>query len=240
MKILCISDVFYPRKGGTEVIFFEIFKRLAKKGFEITTVTPRISGTKKYEEIEGIKIIRVKPSNRLAFVFSALSKSVSLAKNSDIIQTACWFPGYPAALCKLISKKPAVLMVNAHFDWDWFKLRDPFTAAFFTAAEEFLVRLPFDKYCPLSKAQARLLEKDVDKNKIEVVYPGVSNLFKPKKVSKSILGLEDNEFVYAFYGRYDPQKGIDVLLKAAKIFYAQHPDSRLLIVCRNMKKLNKR
>ncbi len=232
MKILCISDVFYPRKGGTEVIFFEIFRRLAKRGFDITTVTPRIAGTKKFEEIEGIKIIRVKPANRLAFVFTCLSKSLQIAKNSDVIQTAVWLAGYPAALCKLIAKKPAVLMVNAHFDWEWFKLRDPLTAAFFAAAEELLVKMPFDKYCPLSRAQAQELEKDVDRSKIEVVYPGVDfDLFKPSRQKKSILGLNDNDFVYAFYGRYDPQKGVDILLKAAKIFSMKYPNSRLLIIC---------
>lgn len=232
MKILCISDVFYPRTGGTEVIFFEIFKRLAQRGFEITAVTPRIVGTKKYEEVEGIKIIRVKPANRLAFSITCLPKALSAVKNSNIIQSTCWFPGYPAFLCKMIAKKPAVLMVNAHFDWDWFKLRDPITAAFFAAAEELLVKMPFDKYCPLSKAQARALENDVEKSKIEVVYPGVNfDLFKSKKISKAVLDINDNDFVYAFYGRHDPQKGVDILLKTAKIFSAKHFDTKLLIVC---------
>lgn len=229
MKLLVISDVFYPRRGGTEIIFREVFRRLAAKGFEINVLTPQIGGAAAQEEVDGVSITRIAPANRLLFIFSALRKALQEAKRSDVIHTAVWFGGYPAAFAKIASNKPCVLTANAYFKYKWLKIRGVPKALAFAAAEQFLFKLPFDRYCCLSKAQADLLSKSVAKEKIIVTYPGLDfALFKPQALSKRVLDLSDKEFIYCFYGRYDPQKGIDTLLKAAKIFFRE--DAKLLMI----------
>jgi phosphatidylinositol alpha-mannosyltransferase len=230
MRILLITDVFVPRRGGTEIIFYEIFKRLINRGHSVTVITPRIKGTKELEVIDGFKVNRIYPSNRLIFVFKALKKSLELAKNSDIIQTAVWFGGYLSVVTKIFSRRPCVLMVNAFFNYKWFNIRNPVLALLFASAEKLLFSLPFDKFICLSKSQEKLLiSNSIDKDKIDVIYPGINfDLFKPKDSKK--LKPKNKLFRYCFYGRYDPQKGIEILLKSAKIFSQKYPESRLILI----------
>jgi phosphatidylinositol alpha-mannosyltransferase len=238
MRILLITDVFLPRRGGTEIIFYEIFKRLISKGHKVTVITPRIKGTKEFETIDGFQINRISPGNRLIFIFKALKKCLELTKNSDVIQTAVWFGGYLAGAVKIFSRKPCILMVNAFFSYKWFKIRNPALALLFTSAEKLLFHLPFDKFICLSNSQKELLiSSGIDKDKINVIYPGINfDLFKPKLPKK----LEQKRpFTYCFYGRYDPQKGIENLLKAAKIFSQKHPESRLILVTSRHDKLRR-
>jgi phosphatidylinositol alpha-mannosyltransferase len=230
MRILLITDVFFPSRGGTEVIFYEIFKRLINKGHKVTVITPRIKGTKELEVIDGFEVNRIYLSNRLIFIFKALKKSLELIKNYDIIQTAVWFGGYLSAFTKIFSHKPCVLMVNAFFSYKWFKIRNPITAFLFSFAEKILFSFPFDGFISLSKSQAKLLvSSGIDKNKIDVIYPGIDfDLFKPEKFD--YFGSLKKTFKYCFYGRYDPQKGIDILLKVAKKFSHTYPNSKLILV----------
>lgn len=228
MKILCISDVFYPRRGGTEIIFYELFRRLTKKGFEIDVITPRIKGTEKNELIEGINIKRV-PGNRFTFMLPAFKEASKL--KTDLIQTAVWFGGYPSGILKMIKRKPSVLMVNAFFGYRWKMLRKSPVSEMFFIAERLLFSLPFDKFVCLSNSQKQALEAIGIKNeRTEFTYPGVNKkIFHPINISKKIFNLKD-EFVYCFYGRYDSQKGIDILLHVAKKFYKQHKNSKLVLI----------
>ncbi len=236
MRILIITDVFLPSKGGTEIIFCEIFKRMIKKGHKVTVITPKIKGTKNFEVSEGFEIHRVPTRNRFMFMFKALKKSLKLAENSDIIQTAVWFGGYLSFIVKIFSSKSCILMVNAFFNYKWFKIRDPIQAFLFAFAEKILFSLPFDKFICLSESQAKLLNfSGIKKNKIDVIYPGINfNLFKTKntKISKS-----EKTFKYCFYGRYDPQKGIDIILKVAKKFSKICPNSKLILIVAGKHKL---
>jgi glycosyltransferase involved in cell wall biosynthesis len=230
MKILVITDVFFPRRGGTEIIFYEIFKRLVKQGHKVTVITPRINATKKFEIIDGLEINRISPGNRLVFIIKALKKSLKLAKDSDIIQSAVWYGGYLSSIVKIFSHKPCVLMVNAFFSYKWFKIRNPILALLFSFVEKILFSFPFDCFICLSKSQAKLLTSSgIDKSKIEIAYPGINfNLFKPKKLN--LLQSPKKVFTYCFYGRYDPQKGIDIILKVAKKFSQVYPKSKLILI----------
>ena len=59
MKLLLVSEYFPPKiMGGGEINVFLIAKSLVKKGMEVTVLTSYHEGLKRYEEKEGIKIIR--------------------------------------------------------------------------------------------------------------------------------------------------------------------------------------
>ena len=60
MKILIFNwrDIKNPISGGAEVFTHEIFKRIAKKGNEVTLFTSEFPNCEKEEIIDGIKIIR--------------------------------------------------------------------------------------------------------------------------------------------------------------------------------------
>ena len=59
MKLLLVSEYFPPKvMGGGEINVFLIAKALVKKGMEVFVLTSYHKGLQKYEEKEGIKIIR--------------------------------------------------------------------------------------------------------------------------------------------------------------------------------------
>jgi glycosyltransferase involved in cell wall biosynthesis len=225
MKILCITEVFYPSKGGTEIIFYEVFRRLVKRGFEIEVITNYFSGSPEEELLEGIHIKRLKTTNRKLFPFLALKKVFSI-QDVDVLQTAVWLSAYPTAILKIFRKIPAVLMVNGYFGWRWTRFSPPIIAISNYLIERCMFMLPFDKFCCLSKFQASLIKNIVGEEKIEVTYPGVDyEIFKPMKSEKT------DRFVFCYYGRCDAQKGVDILLKATKLFNEKyHNEGKLIVI----------
>src|SRR3989344_6956870 len=57
MKIIIVTPTFFPIRGGTEQIVFEITRRLAKK-HDVYICTPKLNGTSYQETIENVHIIR--------------------------------------------------------------------------------------------------------------------------------------------------------------------------------------
>jgi glycosyltransferase involved in cell wall biosynthesis len=60
MEICVLNPFFYPYKGGTEKVIFEVYRRMAKKD-NVTIITGTLNDRKlpKEEEIEGIRVIRL-------------------------------------------------------------------------------------------------------------------------------------------------------------------------------------
>ena len=58
-KIAVVTETFLPFRGGSAKRYFEVFKRLAKSGFEVDLYTARLKEEWAVkEEIDGIHIIR--------------------------------------------------------------------------------------------------------------------------------------------------------------------------------------
>lgn len=60
MRILWFNwrDIKNPNAGGAEVFTHEVMSRLAKKGYDMTLFTSRISNLLREEKIDGVKIVR--------------------------------------------------------------------------------------------------------------------------------------------------------------------------------------
>jgi len=64
MDICVLNQFFYPYKGGTEKVLFEIYRRLAKRhNVTVITSAPIESKRNITEEIEGIKVLRLKSTH---------------------------------------------------------------------------------------------------------------------------------------------------------------------------------
>ncbi len=229
--VLVIADTFFPRKGGTEIIFLEVLKRLRRK-MKIKVITS-FYGISKDEKIPGIEVKRLRVKNRLFFALLSLFQGIKEVKNSGIVQTCVWIPAFPAFVLAKIFRKPCVLLVNAFFGKKWFLLRKFPVSLVYYLVEKILFSLPFDHFIALSYAQKKALVKlGIPESKISVAYPGINaNLFKPQKIRrKDLLGVEEKTFIFCFFGRYDKQKGIDILLESAKIFFSKKKDAKLLII----------
>ncbi len=63
MDICVLNPYFYPYFGGTEKVLMEIYRRLSKRN-NITVITSSVGSEPGEETIEGIKILRLKTSQR--------------------------------------------------------------------------------------------------------------------------------------------------------------------------------
>ena len=70
-----------------------------------------------------------------------------------------------------------------------------------------------------------MIEEGVAQNKIIRIYNGIEY----KNTEKNKLNPPEI-FTYTFFGRLGPSKGIDILLKAAKIFYSKFPETKLKLI----------
>lgn len=73
------------------------------------------------------------------------------------------------------------------------------------------------------RAQKALIDLKIPKNKIKMIYQGVDiKKFKPKKF------INKNK-IFLFVGEMEKYKGVDVILKAWKIYFKNHLDSKLIM-----------
>jgi glycosyltransferase involved in cell wall biosynthesis len=60
MRIVDINPFFYPLKGGIEHRMYDTCKMLSDKGHDVTVLTGRLPGTEEEEDLDGIRIVRLK------------------------------------------------------------------------------------------------------------------------------------------------------------------------------------
>ncbi|MBI5613910.1 glycosyltransferase family 4 protein [Candidatus Gottesmanbacteria bacterium] len=94
MDILILNwkDVRNPDVGGAEIILFEFAKRMIAEHHRVTWFTRSFSGCKRYENIDGISVVRM--GGKLSVYVQAFLYYKSLKKKPDkvldCINTICW------------------------------------------------------------------------------------------------------------------------------------------------------
>ena len=75
MNILILSPTYFPLRGGTEQVIFEISKRLIKDNHNITVLATRWEGLKSFEVIDTVDVYRITISKikGLRLIFQYLS-----------------------------------------------------------------------------------------------------------------------------------------------------------------------
>lgn len=238
MRILFICENYLPHIGGVEIVFKNLAEGLVKKGHQVSLITHRLKGTKKKEEINGVKIFRV-PSffSRYLFTFFSIPLVIKLAGKHELIQTTTFNGAFPAWLGGKLRRKPAVITVHEVWAGKWDKLTEMrgIKAKFHDWLERLIYFLKFDRYICVSESTKRQLsELGVKEGRLKLVYNGVDyehwepRRYDGKKIREE-LGLEKN-FVYLFYGRPGISKGLEYLIKAVPLIAKEIPRAKLLAI----------
>jgi glycosyltransferase involved in cell wall biosynthesis len=187
-------------------------------------ITHRIKGTRKQENINGVKIYRVNVpffGPRYWFTFLSIPKVLELARNADIIHTTTFNAAFPSWLASKILGKPSLITVHEVWVGKWREFTDmnPLSAFVHDALERMIYALNFHAYvCVSESTKENLVGVIGDKKNIFRVYNGFDyDFFDPKrykKINKEKLGLSKNSFVCLAYGRPGVSKGFDYLIKA--------------------------
>ncbi|MDO9043815.1 MAG: glycosyltransferase family 4 protein [Methanobacteriaceae archaeon] len=242
MKICIVSDFFIPHyHGGGERRYYEIAKRLVKKGHQVDVICMKIAGVNNQEEIEGINIYHIGPTidkppqrsslNFINFIF-AVFKWI-LTQDYDIIDAQAYAPLIPAFLGAKIKRTPiigTIYDVSTDGDDQWIQ-----STKIAAIAEKILVRLPYNKIITVSNETKKSLVKyyNVKKSRICVVYAGVDLEF-----IDSVEVNEKYENTIIFVGRLAPHKHVDHLLKVVKSLKKVIPSVKLIVVGNGAEKEN--
>ncbi len=233
MKILFVLENYYPNIGGVEKLFKALLEELAANGHQITLVTTRLTKDSPRKEYLGnLTIHRYSFINRYFFTFFSFFHILFHIHKCDLVHTTSYNAGLPAFFAAKLARKQIVITFHEVWGDLWFRL--PFMSSFARklhyAFEQFLVKLPFDRFIAVSQSTANALENaGVQKDRIVLNYNGMDySMYEdyedfPQKTNGS-------PFIYTYCGRLGISKGMDLILEAASLFRQTHPDSQLQMI----------
>ena len=242
MKICIVSDFFVPHyQGGGERRYYELAKRLVKKGHHVDLICMKIDGVSNKEEIEGINVHHIGPtiknppqrssSDFIKFIF-AIFKWI-MKNDYDIIDAQAYAPLIPSFIGAKLKRTPIIGTihdVSTIGDDQWIQ-----SSKVAAIAEKILVRIPYDKILSVSNATKKSLVEyyGVKEDRICVVYAGVD-----LKFIDSVKINEKYQNTIIFVGRLAPHKHVDHLLKVVKSLKTDIPNIKLIIIGNGLEKEN--
>lgn len=239
MRILLITEYFWPHIGGVEVVFENIAENLTRLGHEVDVVTGRVDDSPTYEERLGVRIHRVsvpKRFDRYCFAFLAIPKVLKLARRADLIHTTLHGAAIPGFLAAKLFQKKALLSVHEIFVEKWRELGEGgvFWANVHRALESLLLKLNFSYYIAVSDATMERFKLLTGRKNVARIYNGINeNIFKASSENPLSLRSARNlptGFLYLYYGRPGVSKGLEYLLAAVPITAEKIPGSRLVLI----------
>ena len=242
MRICFIIEYYYPHVGGAEVLFQHLAEGLVKAGHTCEVVTCRLPGTRKNEEINGVRVHRVwvpRFGDRYWFTLASVFAAIGHAKRADIIHTMVYNGAFPAKIAALIRKKPVVIHVFEVIRSKWRRIGiNPLLALIFRSVENIVLSIPFDAYSCISlSTRQALLDKGIPDSRLFLAYPGIDYaLFDPQRISiprdeiRQRLGIAHDVFMYTYYGRPGFVKGLQYLVAAVPLIKKQIPQAILLLI----------
>jgi len=136
--VLNERDLLHPQAGGAEVHCFEVFRRLAARGDDVTLLASRFAGAAPRETVQGITVVRV--GERISYYPAALRAYRRLraaARIDAVVEDLNKFPFF----ARLWVREPVVVLVHHLFGRTAFRqVAWPIAAATF-AAEALVPRL---------------------------------------------------------------------------------------------------
>jgi D-inositol-3-phosphate glycosyltransferase len=231
MKILIVTHYFHPHIGGIEIIVRNQAKELVKKGDSITLVTSKLDGDNDEEQIEGIKVIRVKAWNwlekkyNIPFPIFSFKLFITLAKemkNVDIIHINDIFytTSIIAGIYALFFKKKLYLTQHVALVSYPNKIIEYIQYLFYVVFGKLIFHISNKVITYNSHVTEFLIKIGVNKEKIIELKNGINQkIFSPikqnkKHILRKIYNIPVNKKVVLFVGRLVPKKGVDILFNA--------------------------
>ncbi len=221
MKILQLTEHYYPFSGGVENVIHEISTRLVRDGFDVEIICQREKNTMKYEIIDGVKIHRIYSFTlvKMKYDIGRIAPEMLLStivNDADIIHAHSY--GFFPTWTSIFSNKPTVITTHS----------DPTAKIFpfYDLLRSIPIRL-CDKVVALTEMEKRhLIMRGVKSENITVISNGVTitnlNSHKTK--------LSNSDPIILCLARLDiNHKGQDILLHAMSKVLRKVPSAKLWI-----------
>jgi glycosyltransferase involved in cell wall biosynthesis len=225
-KILVVNwrDIKNPNLGGAEVNFQEIFKRLVRRGHEVTLLCSRHDYSFSEEEwVDGIRIIRRGNRHTFNYTVPGVYRREFSNSNIDILIDDC--SKIPFFTPLYVHHPLFVIVHHLHGTSIYGDALLP--AAMYVHMTERLIpffykNVPFVAVSQSTKNE--LVRKGLRADHIEVVHNGVDHeSYKPDESARSPSPL------IACVTRLKKYKGVHLLLRAMKHVLKEVPDAKLIV-----------
>ncbi len=227
MRILAVNwlDIENPQAGGAEIHFFEIFKRLAARGDEVTLICSGWKGGADRATVDGIDVRRI--ADRYSFALQG-RKGVRQALRERaydvVVEDINKLPLYVPTLTAL----PTYIIIPHLFGATAFH-----GAAWPIAVIVWLAEQPIPRiyrrstfHAISNSTQHDLVRRGIARDQIRVIPPGVDcDHFTPDPAT---MRYPTPTFLYV--GRLKRYKGIDIAVRALALVRRAVPEAALAIV----------
>lgn len=216
----CIKN---PEKGGAEVHFQEIFKRIVRKGHNVTLVAHQFPNAPVTEEIDGIKIIRIGNKYLFNHQFKSFYKKELVNNNYDLVVDD--ISKIPLFTPKYINRPLVGIIHHIHGNSLYKEIAAPL--AFYIINQE--KKIPkYYKNTPIfsvsESTKKELVELGQPENKIDFLYNAIDHeLFKNINVAKSDIPL------IVYVGRIKKYKNLKNIIESVNILKDKIPNVKLVI-----------
>ncbi|MDD3804487.1 MAG: glycosyltransferase family 4 protein [bacterium] len=227
LKVLLVSDPYYPYPSGISEYTFYLAKYLRKFGHSVIILTTHYPGEKDEEDLLRFGRVLMIPMNKsyatMSFGMEIPSKVKNLLFNNhfDIVHLNGPFP-------------PSISFFALHYS------KSVNIAAFLNAGFSFnstgagIARMLYKKY--LNKISGRFALSETARMAMEPYFPGDYEII-PAGVDTEVFSknanirtdLKKTSLRILFLGRLDERKGIIVMIKAFKKLLTKKPDAKLVV-----------
>ena len=227
MKIAILIDHFPPKWiAGTELLTYNIAKKLSAKGHNVHVITAMDPGLLKENVEEGFTVHRINVPQirilgymvRCGEMFFVLNKL-----NPDVIHCQGSTVGMPALFSKIFLKKPYIVSLHGSDIYSDWKFKKKITKLVLNNANG-ITALTYH----MKGVIAKYSNKEVN------IIPNGIDLDRFTNSSKTKCGLKirkyNNEKVIIFVGTLRPVKGIKYLIQAMRILCNADDSARLILV----------
>lgn len=218
-RLLVLSELFLPTKGGTAVWAAEVYKRLGGK--EIHIITADVPGAAEVDAVHPNSIHRLdlkrvpwlRPESLLMYArFLFKSMWLALTHRFDAIHAFRSLPeGLVAWFVARLTFRPIVIYAHGEELTGWGSGRK-------YQAMRFALRHADRIIANSENTRDTLLEMGVAEDRITLIYPGVDvTVFRPGLDASGLresLGIDPNEKLVFSVGRLSRRKGFDQLIRA--------------------------
>ena len=218
-RLLVLTELFLPTKGGTAVWAAEIYKRLGGK--EIHIVTADVPGAAEFDTLHPNSIHRLelkrvpwlRPESLMMYArFFFKSLWLALTHRFDAIHAFRSLPeGLVAWAVARLTFRPVVIYAHGEELTTWGRGRK-------YQAMRFALRHADRVIANSEHTRDTLLEMGVSEDRITLIYPGVDvAVFRPSLDTSGLresLGIGSEEKLVFSVGRLSRRKGFDQIIRA--------------------------
>jgi len=238
MKVLMLSERWFPTVGGGEEHIRHLSRELVKLGCEITLISRSlISHDKRAPETETLyggkfTIHRLMPTTefeslvgRASYIPFSMVKSIASKEKFDIVHAQSFSACLTALMLKKMYGKPALCTVHGIYQDAFNDLTDSKSKAeLYKKIERFVLFRDYDRIITVDKHFVHLAEKfGYPLEKVNYIANGVD-------IESFPVGKKERMGNFLFVGRLVPQKGLEYLIRASKILKDKGMEHQVLLV----------